>query len=74
MTDIQTKAQELATLVMDQITAERTALAELMLDMGWTDESHVICDNVLDVINDPTVPYKCWAVFKPRFNRALTGE
>ena len=55
MTDtIQQKAQELANSVMLQINEERGKLAIHMLELGYTPETHIICDNVIDTITDPT--------------------
>jgi hypothetical protein len=68
MDDIQTKAQELATLVMNQISEARQELADKMLELGYTKETHRITDNYNDVIEDPTIPYKCYAEPIPRFN------
>lgn len=74
MDDIQTKAQELATLVMNQIYEEDEKLAKRMLELGYTPETHRIVTNFNEVVEDPTIPYKCWAEPIPRFNKALTGE
>lgn len=74
MTDVQTKAQELATLVMNQIYEEDEKLAKRMLELGYRPETHRIVTNFNEVVEDPTIPYKCWAEPIPRFNRAHTGE
>lgn len=66
---IQQKAEELVTLVMGQIEEEREVLAQRMIELGYTDESHVIADNIVDVIADPTATYRCWAEVKPRLPR-----
>lgn len=67
--NIQTKAQELVNSVLLQIAEERENLAKRMLELGYTPESHIICDNIIDAINDPSISYKCWAELKPRMNR-----
>ena len=66
---IEQKAQELANSVMAQVQEEREKLAKRMLELGYTDESHIILDNMLEVIEDIRVPYKCWAEMKPKFTR-----
>lgn len=68
---MQQKAEELVALVMGQIEEEREALAQRMVDLGYTDESHIIVDNIVDVIADPTVTYRCWAEVKPRLPRGV---
>jgi hypothetical protein len=70
MEDIEQKAQELVNLVSEQIKQEQTKLAQEMIAKGYTPDMYAIEHNLEDVIEDPTIPYKCNAVLRPtRFTR-----
>lgn len=74
MSTIQEKAEELVKLHLEQMHEANQEVVQRMLELGYTDESHRIVNNILDVLDDPSIPYKVWAEPIPRFNRANTGE
>jgi hypothetical protein len=60
MNSVQQKAEELFIQVTQQINEERRKLALLMLDKGYTTDTHVIVDNLDEVIENPTIAYVCY--------------
>jgi hypothetical protein len=76
MNDAQQKAQELANAVNAQILEARQELAQRMLEKGQTEETHMIYDNLVDVIEGGDVLYRCWTVKRtiPNEPRMKRGE
>lgn len=57
MLNIEEEAQKLVELVMKQVTERRQEVVAEMISKGYTNKTHVIVDNLADVIEDPKIPY-----------------
>jgi hypothetical protein len=57
MTNIEAEAQKLVELVMKQVNERRQQVLDEMIQKGYTNKTHIIVDNLVDVIENPSLPY-----------------
>jgi hypothetical protein len=69
MNDIEQKAIELAQSITKQIEEVNNECLHKMQERGYDPDMYVLETNIAEVIEDPTIAYKCKAVLKPRFMR-----
>jgi hypothetical protein len=70
MTDsILQKAMKLAEDITKQINEVNSKCLQEMEERGYDPDMYVLENNLLAVLEDPTIPYECKAVLKPRMNR-----